>query len=83
MKHVVIHGPAACGKTLNKSKLAKAFGCQNIMDGASLHEIKTSLERATVKTLYLTNDVHRQHGIEGRRCDVVEFHDAMRQAGLV
>lgn len=83
MKHVVIYGPAACGKTRNKSKLAKAFGCHNIVDGASLHEIKASLERSTVKTLYLTNEALPPHGGEARRADVVEFHDAMRQAGLV
>lgn len=82
MKHVVIYGPAACGKTRNKGKLAKAFGCRNIVDGASLHEIKVSIERSTVKTLYLTNEINHQHGVERRRAEVVEFHDAMRQAGL-
>lgn len=82
MKHIVICGPAACGKTRNKHKLAKAFGCRNISDGASLHEIKVSVERATVKTLYLTNEITSGADMIGRRAEVLDFHDAMRRAGL-
>lgn len=80
MKHVLIHGPMACGKTRNKQKLAKAFGCQNVVDGAALREIKVSVERAAIKTLYLTTDVPA--GLDTGRCDVVDFYDAMHKAGL-
>lgn len=80
MKHVVIYGPQACGKTRNKAKLAKAFGCHNIMDGYSMSEIRASAARATVKTLYLTCERPGpaiRHGAE-----VHDYFDAMRKAGI-
>ena len=33
MPAVIVHGPAACGKTLNAKELAKAYGKSKIVDG--------------------------------------------------
>lgn len=80
MKHVLVYGPQACGKTRNKDSLAKAFGCRSIVDGLLLSEIKRQADTATVKTLFLTFEV--PGAALARRVDVVPFDDAMRKAGL-
>lgn len=81
MKHVVITGPQACGKTRNKAALAKHFGCQNIVDGADFRQIRKSVVSAQIKTLYLTYE-SMPRGFDRSLCDVHQFHDAMQSAGL-
>lgn len=83
MKHVLVYGPPACGKTRNAAALAKAFGCPHIVDGAHPHEIEALASKATVSTLFLALEGLAQgHQIEALAVEAHAFHDAMRKAGL-
>lgn len=79
MKHVVIYGPQACGKTRNKAALAKAYGCGNIVDEAGKHDLRGRIQHSQ-KTLFLTVD--RPHRINPAEFELVPFAEAMRTAGL-
>lgn len=80
MKHILVHGPKACGKTRNKDQLAKAFGCQAIVDDMLSSQIKRRVGDAKVKTLFLSYEVPGK--ALAQLVDVVSFDDAMRKAGL-
>lgn len=75
LKHVLVHGPQACGKTRNKDRLAAALGCAAIVDGEHWTQIKRQVRSATVKTLFLTCDPPTKGLAE--LVDVVPFHVAM------
>jgi hypothetical protein len=84
MKHVVVYGPAACGKTRNKGALAKAYGCSNIMDEVAARDLNSQVMRSN-KTLFLfTSSSTPRIGaaVDDRYFDVVPFAEAMRVAGL-
>lgn len=79
MKHVVVYGPAACGKTRNKGALARAFGCRNIMDEVQERELLKPVHR-TIKTLFLT--IERPRRLDPKHFEILPFAEAMREAGL-
>lgn len=79
MKHIVVYGPQACGKTRNKKAIAKAYGCRNIVDEALDLKLAGSVD-PFFKTLFLTVD--RPQRLDDAKFDLVPFAEAMRTAGL-
>lgn len=79
MKHVVVYGPAACGKTRNSAALAKAYGCEKIVE-----EFLDGIERPA-KTLFLLTSSGPPKipaAVDRRFVEIVPFAEAMRVAGL-
>ena len=74
MRHVLVHGPKACGKTRNKDQLAKAFGCRAIVDDVLSSQVKRKAGDAKVNTLFLSYEVPGK--ALAQLVDVVSFDDA-------
>jgi cytidylate kinase len=83
MKHVLIHGPSACGKSRHKAELAKALNCDAIEDDVTLAMFKELAVSAGVRTLFLTNEDPglNNFGVQ-RRAEVLRYDFAMYRAGL-
>ncbi|HTN63544.1 MAG TPA: hypothetical protein VL147_18645 [Devosia sp.] len=83
MKHVLIYAPQACGKSLNSAFLANQFGCESVEDGVRFDDFKDLAVRASVKTLFITDQVPDVNDVAAaRRADVLSFGEAMRRAGV-
>lgn len=77
MRHVVVYGPKACGKTRNKHKLAKHFGCRDIMDDPTPAGLAKPIER-TNKTLILVSFLPQ---LDRAKYEVFDFQEVMRGIG--
>lgn len=71
---IIVHGPQGCGKTRNALKLAAAFGLKRILDNYQ----GTVKDVPKQNALILTNTRYESDEIE-----VMTFHDAMKQTGLI
>jgi DNA polymerase III delta prime subunit len=85
MKHVVVYGPAGCGKTRNKNAIAKALGCRNVKEEPD--HLDLSGQRChTVKTLFLvTADTYKDPRVKSadvRLFTVMPFSEAAQAAGV-
>jgi hypothetical protein len=81
MDTVIIHGPAACGKTRNSKHLQSKFGCSGIIDGLGDDPALT----ITPGHLHLTNlpesmldDLVRRAGWRISHLKVLSFSQAMK-----
>jgi len=73
-KSIVVHGPAACGKTRNGERLRKAFGMKYLLDeGRMLSPGRQRLPK--MDTLILSEEpADKASGLQS-----IAFHEAMKR----
>lgn len=57
-KSVIIHGPAACGKTYNSKKIAEYFGLSKVVEIDEMSEKRLKKQGGIMRNgvLYITNN---------------------------